>query len=171
MPATIERPVYQKPSTRPRVGPASRGGLAPLGGAVPGARGQLLSLVSRPASDRLGARSKTIRDRWWLTCVTILNLPSMVFVFFYVLSVPGDLAGFVNLALAEVLAVLGLFGGALTSAAFLLTMAATLRGEVSIRAERMLWAVMALSLIGWLYVWISFSILIHMPPLIPFLVS
>jgi hypothetical protein len=100
-----------------------------------------------------------------------LNLPSLVFVFFFVLSVPGDLAGFVNLALAEALAVLGFFGGALTSGAFLLTMAATLRGEVSNRAERMLWAVMALSLLGWLYVWISFSNLIHMALIVPYLTS
>lgn len=129
------------------------------------------SSTAAPSTDQGKTQATTNKDRWWLTWVTLLNVPTLVFALFYVFSVPGDLAGFVSLALAEVLAVLGLFGASLTFAAFILTMAATLRNEVSRKTGRMLWALMGLSFLGWLYVWISFSILFYMPPLVPFMTS
>lgn len=98
-----------------------------------------------------------------------LNAPTFLFVLFYAFIVPSDLDGFITVRLMESLALPGLVGASLTFAAFILTLAATLRGDVSRKAERMLWALMALAFGGWLYIWISFSILFHMPLMVPLL--
>jgi hypothetical protein len=127
--------------------------------------------IPAPSSELGWTPASAKRDRWWLTWISLLNVPSLVFLLFYVFSVPGDAAGLVSLAMAETLALLGLFGASMTFAAFLLTMTVTMRGEVSWKTGRMLWALMALTFCGWLYIWISFSILFHAPPLVPFLTS
>ena len=120
--------------------------------------------VPAPRFDSDGAGRKATYDRRLLARVTMLNLPSLIFVLFYAIWIPEDV--FLIVGFAEALTVLGLFSASLTFGAFLTTMAALMRGEVSAKTARILWAMMTLTLLGWLYVWISFSIMFHVPSLV-----
>jgi hypothetical protein len=108
-----------------------------------------------------------IQDRFWLFWVAILSLPSLVFGLLYVLHAPGDLPRFLDLGLTETLAVSGLFGASTAFAAFIVTMIATLRARLARKTRIGLWTLVVLSLACWLYVWISFSVAVQVPPLIP----
>jgi hypothetical protein len=121
-------------------------------------------VVPVPHFDSAETGREATYDRRLLVRVTLLNLPSLIFVLFYAIWMPEDV--FLNVGSTEALTVLGLFSASLTFGAFLTTMAALLRGEISAKTARTLWAVMTLTLLGWLYVWISFSIMFHVPPLV-----
>jgi len=119
--------------------------------------------ASVPHFDSNETSRKATYDRRLLAGVTLLNLPSLIFLLFCAIWMPEDVL--LNVGSAEALMVLGLFSASLTFGAFLTTMAALLRGEISAKTARMLWAVMTVTLLGWLYVWISFSIMFHVPHL------
>ena len=153
--AITERPVYPTVSARQ----------------ARGRRDYLRNLEGSPVAARRLDRSATtlavIQDRFWLFWVAILSLPSLVFGLLYVLYAPGDLPKFLDLGLTETLAVSGLFGASTAFAAFIVTMIATLRARLARKTRIALWTLVVLSLACWLYVWISFSAVVQVPPLIP----
>ena len=59
------------------------------------------------------------------------------------------------------------FGASTAFAAFIVTMIATLRARLARKTRIALWTLVVLSLACWLYVWISFSVVVQVPPLIP----
>ena len=152
--AIAERPVY--PTTSARQARGRREYLRSLEGSV---------AARRPNRD--GTPLAAIPDRFWLFWVAILSLPSLVFGLLYGLYAPGDLPRFLDLGLTETLAVSGLFGTSTAFAAFIVTMIATLRARLARKTRIALWTLVVLSLACWLYVWISFSAVVQVPPLIP----
>ena len=153
--AITERPVYPTTSARQ----------------ARGRQDYLRNLEGSPVAARRLDRSATtlavIQDRFWLFWVAILSLPSLVFGLLYGLYVPGNLPKFLDLGLTETLAVSGLFGASTAFAAFIVTMIATLRARLARKTRIALWTLVVLSLACWLYVWISFSAAVQVPPLIP----
>jgi len=153
--AITERPVYPTASARQ----------------AQGRQDYLRNLEGLPAAARRPDGSATplaaIQDRFWLFWVAILSLPSLVFGLLYALYVPGNLPKFLDLGLTETLAVSGLFGTSTAFAAFIVTMIATLRARLARKTRIALWTLVVLSLACWLYVWISFSVVVQVPPLIP----
>jgi hypothetical protein len=153
--AIAERPVY--PTTSARQARGRREYLRSLEG----------SPVAAPRPARSGTSLTAIQDRFWLFWVAILSFPSLVFGLLYVLYAPGELPKFLDLGLTETLAVSGLFGASTAFAAFIVGMIATLRARITRKTRIALWTLVVLSLACWLYIWISFSAAVQVPPLIP----
>lgn len=111
------------------------------------------------------------QERSRLLWVAILSIPSGIFALLYavyVSSVVSAEATILDLGQVRALTLFGLFGACMTLGAFMLTMAANLRGNISAKTRRMMWVLLTLSLAGWVYIWVSVSMLVELPPLIPF---
>jgi hypothetical protein len=110
-------------------------------------------------------------ERSWLLWVAILSIPSWVFVLLYAVHVPSVMsreAIILDLGLVQALTWLGLFGACMTFGAFILAMAANIRGSISAKTRRTMWVLVTLSLAGWVYIWVSLSMIVPLPPLLPF---
>jgi hypothetical protein len=108
------------------------------------------------------------KEKTWLGWVAILTFPSFVFFVLYAFFIPGDLAKGVGLSPALALAAPGLFGASMTFAGLIVAVYASLKNVMTTRMRNIMWSLLALSLAGWLYVWISCSILLELPPFVPF---
>ena len=153
--ATIDSPVYSTTSARQ----------------ARGRRNYLKSLQRFPVGARRFDRKTTpvdvIPDRFWLLWVAVLSLPSLVFLLLCIFCVPGDLVSFLDVRVMEAWAISGGFGAITAFAAFVVTIMATLRAGIARRTKIALWTLAVLSLACWLYIWISFSAFVQMPPLFP----
>lgn len=130
-------------------------------------RNYLRNLQGFSIARRLERPPIVIRDRMWVLWVAILSAPSLVFLLLYILWVPDDLARFRDLGLTQALVISSLFGPLSAFAAFVVTMIASLRGAIANKTKIALWILVLLSLASWLYMGISFSILVHVPLVIP----
>ena len=111
------------------------------------------------------------REQSRLLWVAILSIPSWLFVLLYAVYVPSVMSSqamILDLALVQALTGPGLFVACMTAGAFILTMAANLRGSVSAKTQRIMWTLTTLSLAGWVYIWFSLSMMVQLPPLLPF---
>jgi hypothetical protein len=107
-------------------------------------------------------------EKKWLIWVSILTFPSFVFFLVYTLFVMIGTTTIIGMGPALALAVPGLFGASMTFASLMVAVYAAVHASISTRLEKVMWWAVALSLAGWLYVWISFSILLQVPPSLPF---
>ena len=89
------------------------------------------------------------RERARLLWVAILSIPSWLFVLLYAVYVPSVMSSqamILDLGLVQALTWPGLLVACMTAGAFILTMAAKLRGSVSVKTQRIMWALTTLSL-------------------------
>ena len=115
--------------------------------------------------------ASTGQERSRLLWVAILSIPSWFLAVLYAVCVGRMMSPRVmmsDMGLVQALTWLGLFVACMTAGAFILTMAANLRGSVSAKTQRIMWTLTTLSLAGWVYIWFSLSMMVHLPPLLPF---
>jgi hypothetical protein len=87
----------------------------------------------------------------WTISVLLLSLPSLIFMILHALYASGTLPEFLDLVVAWIVALTGIFGAVMTLAACLVSVLATFQKEVPRTAKVAMWAFVSLSLLGCLY--------------------
>jgi hypothetical protein len=132
------------------------------------ATSKVIRSPTEPESHPEWARPLSVsEDRFWLRWVTVLSLPSLIFVLLFILGFSADFANVLSIPGLGSVSLLGLLGASTIVVAFILTMFATLKAGVSRSTRRIMWILITLSLAGWVYVWISLSMLAELPPPMP----
>jgi hypothetical protein len=109
------------------------------------------------------------RERSRLLWVAILSIPSWLLALLHAVYAPRVTGVMIfDMGLVQAMTWFGLFVACLTAGAFILTMVAKLRSSVSVKTQRIMWVMTALSLAGWVYIWVSLSLMVPLPPLLPF---
>jgi len=115
--------------------------------------------------------ASTGQERSRLLWVAILSIPSWLLAVLYAVCVGRVMSTemmILDMGLVQALTWLGLFAACTTVGAFILTTAAKLRNSVPAKTQRMMWALTTLSMAGWVYIWVSLSMMVSLPPLLPF---
>src|SRR5258708_3700749 len=87
----------------------------------------------------------------WAIVVSLLSLPSMLFVLVHLAAAPGGLPEVLGFVLAWTLALTSMVGPLLTLAALVVTIVATFQGGISVPVRVALWGFVLLSALAVVY--------------------